>query len=835
MILVPINQLLGLLLGLLSIRATTAADWNNRLPCTQSTEALKCTNGDEEQVELTGELAGVPHLCHDHCERKMGELGWERGCWLIAGNGNCYCRSGEVSEGGTRAGGSCGTPSTGPSPTPPPTHPDYLLTEKGESCGDAHLIRTLDECREAVDALGINVKSEWLRTWISEEDYGMPGGCSVNMDKGGLKWNANIDGQPNESSKIQSVCLKVAAPTAPPSPTPAPTPDCYLEVDFGDVDTTCQYCESFAPDGHKFQWWVFGNGSSEWNLGSGTFLATAGTHTTLLPKVNAPSDVGYLKIKRIKGYKNKAEFSFNVKCDERSAYSTLRYSPTSLKGNVSQMNTLVWFHNPDYAAAIEFTGTVSECKGCQANNYKVQVQLLHENGTKCKVSNQQIITVPNSDEPTQHSLYATCNRSDVGSASRFSPRNIFEVRFIDESVKDVKSTADNGLVWNFAMFNGDNGIKVTLPNDSRDLMDMWHNVNDKYVSWRGLENEYENMPDFYKAHHEASILAMSVMLDSMPIPFCWKEGGDVGSSPNCKSGWEKHEKMCYKSCTKSSSRGWDLVAGVCWERCKSGYRNDGATCAKRGGFIESFDFYFRRSYITSQANFFEDEAICKDNQYKSAALCYDDCQKLDGFSGLINCGIGACAYSTNACFTEVAEMTIEAIEGIFSFTTFVSGLGNLKNISKFAQLATGPMMKASSYYINKAADVFSQLKEKLLKEEFMQEFRENVKNKVEDLLDPIYLDILGDQGLEDVVFETVNAFQSQFERNARMEKEWDVTGLAEMTGFGDMFVDCKKAGHSGDVNDEIQCARSAVEMLYLVDYTGLASMASAFLRPICKF
>jgi len=541
--------------------------------------------------------------------------------------------------------------------------------------------------------------------------------------------------------------------------------------------------------------------------------------------------------------RKKAEFTFQVRCNDTSEVTELRHTPQKVEGNVNKMNTLVWFHNPANVAAIEFTGTVAACGDCNANNYKVRVELWSIDGKKCKVTKEKFITVPNVSS-SQHSLYATCMRNDITTSQRFGPEDILEVRFLGDYAyaKEGKS----GKFWNQDMFNGANGIQVTLPgprsfdDPEQALMPMWLN-NDQgtggpTVSYYGRYLNYEAMPDFYKAHHEATVLGMSVVLDSVPIAFCWKEGGDFGKTPDCKSGWTKQGQMCYKNCTKSSSRGWKLVAGTCWEKCKSGYHDHGATCYKKGGFFASFlDFYFKRSYVTTQKTMFQPEAVCPPKHYKEAALCYEDCRDLNNFSDLVNCGIGACAYSTKACFTEVAEMTIEVAEGVFQFTSFVGGLGGLNTASKFFKVATSPMAKASSFYMNEAASVFGKLKDKFLRDDWVREFEGNVRRRVEELLDDVYLDVLGEEGLEEVIHRVVAEFQRQFRENEEMKRSWDVTGLGSVTGLNEVFAKCVLADDNTDVNNNIACVDAAMEMLYWIDYTGLTSLASAFLKPLCKF
>jgi hypothetical protein len=74
------------------------------LSCTTVNTALNCTNGSLPQINL-GQIASA--TCHDRCQIAMRQAGMTTGCWLVASDGNCYCRSGSLNGGGTRSGGFC--------------------------------------------------------------------------------------------------------------------------------------------------------------------------------------------------------------------------------------------------------------------------------------------------------------------------------------------------------------------------------------------------------------------------------------------------------------------------------------------------------------------------------------------------------------------------------------------------------------------------------------------------------------------------------------------------------------------------------------------------------
>jgi hypothetical protein len=74
------------------------------ITCTIVNDALNCTNGAIAEINL-GPI-GVA-ACHDQCQVSMVVAGMTSGCWVLASNTNCYCRSGVLNPGSTFFGGTC--------------------------------------------------------------------------------------------------------------------------------------------------------------------------------------------------------------------------------------------------------------------------------------------------------------------------------------------------------------------------------------------------------------------------------------------------------------------------------------------------------------------------------------------------------------------------------------------------------------------------------------------------------------------------------------------------------------------------------------------------------
>ncbi len=86
-----------------TIEAAFALDFS----CTLVTNVAYCTQGAIAEINL-GPITSA--ACRSQCEIALPGAGVTSGCWVLASDTNCYCRSGVLATGGTRPGGTC----TGP-------------------------------------------------------------------------------------------------------------------------------------------------------------------------------------------------------------------------------------------------------------------------------------------------------------------------------------------------------------------------------------------------------------------------------------------------------------------------------------------------------------------------------------------------------------------------------------------------------------------------------------------------------------------------------------------------------------------------------------------------
>lgn len=86
-----------------SARSVTAT-FLTALSCTTTTTATSCTTDSIRELDR-GPLSD--EACRADCQTAMPAARMTSGCWIVAPDTHCYCRSGTLGSGGTATGGTC--------------------------------------------------------------------------------------------------------------------------------------------------------------------------------------------------------------------------------------------------------------------------------------------------------------------------------------------------------------------------------------------------------------------------------------------------------------------------------------------------------------------------------------------------------------------------------------------------------------------------------------------------------------------------------------------------------------------------------------------------------
>lgn len=306
-------------------------------------------------------------------------------------------------------------------------------------------------------------------------------------------------------------------------------------------------------------------------------------------------------------------------------------------------------------------------------------------------------------------------------------------------------------------------------------------------------------------------------MNVIPPTFAYKRGGDVGKSRFKCDGFKQVGALFHRHC-KSNYRN---VAGVCWEDCRGGYTDFGATCTKCGwsGWWPKCDTYWKSSYITEQITFFDGRVKCRDaGMYKSAALCYRDCGREN--DGLVNCGIGACASSSAACIAGIVSMIAEFIAGLVSFITFVASFGASGAGGSQATVAgaramlkqAGKKALNSFKFVQKIANNASF--RKTMVKRAIEAAKKELKSTTQDLVRDKFIELQCRVVSDGILDETAKGNKFDI-------KSLDFTGIAYAVDW------CKDPKRQ-----DIECAKAVLNVISNVDPTGLVAMAGSVLQPI---
>ena len=309
----------------------------------------------------------------------------------------------------------------------------------------------------------------------------------------------------------------------------------------------------------------------------------------------------------------------------------------------------------------------------------------------------------------------------------------------------------------------------------------------------------------------------NAFISNIPPSFCYKKGGDFGKIPTaCSSGYFRYLALCYKNCDS----GYKFVLGVCWQKCGSGYSDHGLTCYKN-----LFKWHFKKSYVPSSYTNFDSRASCDSGMYKSGALCYRDCNKI----GLLNCGIGACSATSQACGTTIASMAVDALLAIGQTALLVASFGSSSAATTTAKTGVEQgFKKLGSLSLKQSLNAFKTVISKQGKSAFLKQVGEYAfKNIGKFVVKKIAKEVVSK-----VCDEIGSKLFDKVEKSSEPILNFQDFDLNKSFGntLDKLAGPCKDTSTS---NNEINCAKSVLDKVAIVDPTGFVALASSVLQPVC--
>jgi len=331
------------------------------------------------------------------------------------------------------------------------------------------------------------------------------------------------------------------------------------------------------------------------------------------------------------------------------------------------------------------------------------------------------------------------------------------------------------------------------------------------ISSTGNNYDIKTLDGVKNAKHSARMTAacLSGVLSALPPSFCQKNSGDAGTVPTkCIDGWTRFGALCYKNCKD----GYKLVWGVCWETCKKHYKELGIGCYKA-----PFSFYFKKSYVTSTATNFENEATCQAGMYKNGALCYRDCNNI----GMSNCGLGFCSADETACSLGITQMVFDITYGVAKLCAFALSFG-----ASSAGTTAVDKLKSSMTTSMKSRlkTIFKSIKKSLIRTFYQR----SAKRNAAILISKINKGGVISATLGSVCYEVTKGIVDL--ADSKTEPGFDYS-LLDPIGLTSAITNCESIKSK---NDSLSCAASILNTMNLIDPTGVLTIASAVLQPQCE-
>ena len=310
----------------------------------------------------------------------------------------------------------------------------------------------------------------------------------------------------------------------------------------------------------------------------------------------------------------------------------------------------------------------------------------------------------------------------------------------------------------------------------------------------------------------------------LPPSFAFKKRADWGTSNFYASGYHRQGALFYKNCKS----GYKNVIGVCWKNCNGGYTDFGLTCTRcywtkcgSGWFkfpCPKCHTYGKHSYGTHIITLFDGRVKCSGSgNYKAGALCYRNCGRKN--DGLLNCGIGACAMSTEACLAGVLTMIAELLLGMATFVAFVAsfgatGAGGTQLTVAGARTLLKKIGSKASYAFKFAKKIATNgAYRETLKKNAVKAAKQKFKDDTGKFARDKYIELQCRRVADGILDKT------------KTTNSFDIKSL-DMSGISTAVVNC-----NDDSKQDIECAKAIMGVLGPIDPTGLCAIAGALMQP----
>jgi hypothetical protein len=200
---------------------------------------------------------------------------------------------------------------------------------------------------------------------------------------------------------------------------------------------------------------------------------------------------------------------------------------------------------------------------------------------------------------------------------------------------------------------------------------------------------------------------------------------------------------------------------------------------------------------------------------------------------MANCGIGACSSTPKSCGMEIANMLLKIGEGIFTAVTTILSFGTASAATAAAKASAKAAVKSAVRKVGKSAlkGAFKKLKQFLKNgmKDFLKKKAISKLKAMKELVKDLLKDKLKSLALYTVCGKVWDALIGKTVSVSEKEVTDSVIDTVDVLGIKGVVTSC-----SNTASDKgLGCAKGVVDLLSTFDPTGLFSIVSAFIQPIC--
>jgi len=334
------------------------------------------------------------------------------------------------------------------------------------------------------------------------------------------------------------------------------------------------------------------------------------------------------------------------------------------------------------------------------------------------------------------------------------------------------------------------------------------------------------------------------LLAVIPSTFCYLPADSVNVTAQCPSGYTMNQVRAQGF----SSSAWcqpnpvsckagyyqPLLTNQCVSNCPANYYSSGYVCYPGspgsslvgGRFIQLTQLQPINQSVYTLANPPTLAPSCPTYRYLNQSYCVKDCTAIPGY---VNCGPLACASSSAVCAANIINMVFATLMGIAQSLSLILSAGTdagamegvdaaKKSVSQAILKAGGTAMAESVKVVRGIAANPSVVK--------------TLINKAASAAASSLKNVGISEGLAavtDVCQQFGTTFFSAIQTSQNSQPSFSLASY-DFTGIYNSVTAC---GNTTDPNFGIDCAKAITTSLSVIDPTGIAGIASAFLNPLC--